>query len=318
MTAYLGKRILEGGTLEQPVHLAIGMFDGVHVGHQAVIHEAIKASQAQPGSLSGVLTFDPHPSQVLRPDQATALLMPLEQRVERMLEVGIDKVFVFPFTREFAAGEASEFVPTLRSWFPMLKSLYVGENFRFGAMRSGNVDTLTETAGPLDIRVGVLRRKSYQGEPISSSAIRASLAQGEMSAVNSMLGSPYRISGTIIAGKKVGRGLGFPTVNISWNPEALPRLGVYRVEASDMASGDKFCGIANYGLHPTVSEAASPLLEVHFLDGSEFPTTGDKLEVSLLEFIRPEMKFSSMEALQEQIRRDVEAVKAKDADTNPG
>jgi riboflavin kinase/FMN adenylyltransferase len=302
---------MTAGALEKPVHLAIGMFDGVHVGHQAVIREAINASESEPGSLSGVLTFDPHPSRILRPDKATPLLTPLEQRVEKMLGLGVDHVFVQPFTREFAAREAAEFVTALQKFFPGLRSLFVGENFRFGAKRSGDATTLVETARPIGVRVGVLKQKSFMDHPISSSAIREALAQGDMSDVTAMLGSPYRIRGTVIPGKKLGRGLGFPTVNIPWDPEAAPHHGVYEALAECRQSGKQFRAIANYGLRPTVDEAVTPLLEVHFLEGTDFPGTGDELFVSLLEFIRPEKKFSSRDALQEQIRRDVEAVRAK-------
>lgn len=311
MAAYPGGEPLTAGSLQSGLHLAIGMFDGVHVGHQAVIRAAMAASNADPGSMSGVLTFDPHPSRVLRPEKATSLLLPLSERVGRMLDAGIDRVFVQPFTREFASREASEFVATLRTFFPGLRSLYVGENFRFGAGRSGDSTTLVEEARPLGVQVGVLKRETCNGEPISSSTIRELLAKGEIVKANTMLGVPYRIKGTIVPGKKLGRGLGFPTVNLPWNPEALPRFGVYLAMVVVSSTGMTRPAIANYGLRPTVDQTNSPLLEVHLLEGGEFPTTGDEIEVSLLEFLRPERKFPSRESLREQIRMDVETARAK-------
>lgn len=309
MTVYPDGQVVVAGALEQPLHLAIGMFDGVHVGHQMVMRAAVDASRSDPGSLSGVLTFDPHPSRILRPKQATALLMPFGQRIERMLEVGIKRVFVQAFTLEYAAREAADFADSLQRLFPGLKSLHVGENFRFGAKRSGNVDTLRDTAEAAGIMAGVLVRENYKGRPISSSAIREFLGRGEMKVVNGMLGSPYRIDGTVVPGKKIGRGLGFPTVNIPWCPESPPRYGVYRVTAEWNASGGSLIGIANYGLRPTIEKDSAPLLEVHFLEGSGFPEEGCPVTVHLHEFIRPETKFSSKEALREQIRLDVEAAR---------
>jgi riboflavin kinase/FMN adenylyltransferase len=234
--------------------------------------------------------------------------MPFEQRIERMLSMGVDLVFVQPFTHAYASREATEFLKSLQASFPGLKSVHIGENFRFGARRSGDVDTLTESGGALGIDVGILERENHGGEPISSSAIRTALGTGDISGVNAMLGSPYTIRGTIVPGKKVGRGLGFPTVNIPWDPEARPQFGVYAVTARQLPSGNILRGIANYGLRPTVDEAEFPLLEVHFLEGEPMPTTGDRVEVSLLAFIRPERKFPSKEELRMQIRRDVEEI----------
>jgi riboflavin kinase/FMN adenylyltransferase len=312
LISYPGGEVMTDRLVDTPLHLAIGMFDGVHLGHQAVMRKAIEAASSEPGSISGVFTFDPHPSRVLRPEQATPLLMPLDQRIRRMLAMGIDQVFVQPFTRLYAAREAEAFAPSLRAYFPLLKSLHVGENFRFGSRRSGDVDTLYRSAAELGIEVDILKRESLNGEPISSSAIREALRSGDMSAANTMLGYAYTIEGTIIPGKKVGRGLGFPTVNIPWNPEAVPRFGVYAVSVTtDSLPGKRLRGIANYGLRPTVDQSEAPLLEVHFLDRPPFPTTGDPVQVSLLEFIRPERKFTSTEALQKQIREDVDAIRGR-------
>lgn len=309
LITFPGRQSVAGDPAGKPLHLAIGMFDGVHRGHQAVIRKAVEAARREAGAISGVFTFDPHPSRVLRPEQATPLLMPLEQRVGRMLSMGVDHVFVQPFTRTYASREAEAFAPSLRAHFSRLASIHVGENFRFGSRRSGDVDTLFRTGADLGIDVDILTREHFAGEPISSSAIRKALGEGDMAAVNAMLGYTYSVEGTIVPGKKVGRGLGFPTVNIPWEPEAAPRFGVYAVNATAASPSRQLRGIANYGLRPTVDAAQAPLLEVHFLDAEPYPTTGDSIEVSLLRFIRPERKFTSTGALQDQIRKDVEEMR---------
>jgi riboflavin kinase/FMN adenylyltransferase len=299
-----------GGVVEaHPLHLAIGMFDGVHVGHQAVIRQAIDAAVASPGDCSGVLTFDPHPSRVLYPERATDLLMPLQSRVGHMLELGVDHVFVKAFTRAYAALPAGEFVALLAASFPALRSLHVGENFRFGAGRAGDVATLHADALRMGIDVRVLEREHSGDLPVSSSRIRELLAAGDIRAANTLLGRPYTVSARIVPGRRIGRRIGFPTLNLPWNPEAAPRHGVYRVQLRTAASGPQ-PGLANYGLRPTVGADTSPLLEVHLLDPVELPPAGALVQVSLLDFIRPERAFPSIEALRERIREDVACARA--------
>ena len=172
----------------KPLHLAIGMFDGVHLGHQAVIRQAIEAASRDEGHCSGVLTFDPHPSQVLYPEMATRLLMPLRNRIRDLHAVGADFVFVQAFSREYAQKDAAAFVPALLNKFPDLKSIHVGENFRFGARRSGNVDTLRNSSTENGVELHALQRKVMDGMAISSSRIRAALMEGSMHEVNAMLG----------------------------------------------------------------------------------------------------------------------------------
>lgn len=305
----------EGRELEKngfcgSLHLALGMFDGVHIGHQLVIRQAIDLARAVEGHVAGVLTFDPHPSRVLYPQRATALLMPIERRIQRMLAIGADHVFVQAFTKAYASREATAFVPALKADFPGLESLHVGENFRFGAGRSGNVDTLKESAAEAGVTVHSHGRINFNGEPVSSSRIREALAEGRLDEVNAMLGAPYAIEGRVVPGRGLGRGIGFPTLNIPWNPEAAPRFGVYRVSVRSEFSGQDCAGIANFGVRPTVGESSEPLLEVHLLEAAGV-AAGDlrQVEVRLLEFIRPERTFPSIEALRKQIKADVQAVR---------
>lgn len=309
INVYPGAFALHELPVAQALHLALGMFDGVHRGHAAVIRQAVDAARGERGDLSGVLTFDPHPSRILYPERATALIMSLEERIERVRALGIDHVFVQPFTLAYAEQEAEAFVPLLKKEFPGLKSLHVGCNFRFGRKRGGDVNLLRETGAASGISVHVREREVEGGEPVSSSRVRAALVEGRIEEANILLGHPYRVSGTIVPGRKIGRGIGFPTINIPWRPETAPCFGVYQVAARAAGSSRVYAGIANYGIRPTFEAEGAPLLEVHLLDGEGGPTSGDEVEVLLLRFIRKERPFRSKEALQAQIRKDVEAVR---------
>ena len=297
-----------GDAVNKPLHLAIGMFDGVHLGHQAVVRQAIEAASRNDGHCSGVLTFDPHPSQVLYPEMATRLLMPLKNRISDLHAVGADFVFVQTFSREYAQQDAAGFVPALMENFPNLKSIHVGENFRFGSGRSGNVDTLRNSSVENGVELHALQRKVMDGMAISSSRIRAALMEGSLNEVNAMLGEPYTISGRVVSGKGVGRKLGFPTLNVPWTAEISPRHGVYMVKLRQRDSRKLICGIANYGLRPTVEDSSDPLFEVHLLEVESVPGPGDEVEVQLLQFIRPEKAFDSLEQLKAQIEKDVALV----------
>jgi riboflavin kinase/FMN adenylyltransferase len=295
--------------MSSPLHLAIGMFDGVHRGHQAVIRQAMEVASGEEGHRAAVLTFDPHPSKVLYPEMATSLLMPLRQRVQDMHAVGADFVFVQSFTREYARQGAEEFLPSLVKRFPGLKSIHVGENFRFGKGRSGNIDTLRESAKAAGVDLHALERRRMDGLAISSSRIRASLMEGSIDEVNAMLGHPYSVRGRIVSGKGLGRTIDFPTLNIPWCPQVLPRFGVYHVRLRQAGSAVRRVGVANYGLRPTVGESEDPLLEVHLLDNEDIPGEGEPVIVELMRFIRPEKAFDSVDDLSRQISKDVAMVK---------
>ena len=314
LTAYPAGRVRDVDVQFETLHMAIGMFDGVHLGHQAVIRQAMAAAAAD-GHFCAVLTFDPHPSRILHPQEATQLLMPLRQRIRDMLEVGADCVFVQAFTREYSKQDAMAFIPALKERFPNLASVHVGENFRFGSGRRGNIDTLRRSATAAGVEVHALERQRMEGMAISSSRIRAAMMEGSIDEVNAMLGHPYTASGRIIPGKGLGRTLSFPTYNIDWAPEVLPRFGVYRARFLPEDGTPALDGLANYGLRPTVEEGSAPLLEVHLLNPPDesAPRQGDSVRVELLEFIRPEKAFDSVEALQRQIQQDVAGVRARSA-----
>ena len=284
-----------------PLHLAIGMFDGVHLGHQSVIEAAVQSARSS-GGQAGVLTFWPHPSALFRPDNPTRLMMPVAMKRAVLARLGVNVVIEQNFSAEFAAVEAGEFVPLLRRHLPQLAAVYVGENWRFGRGRKGDVSMLVEEARQAGVTVFSAPRLNYNGAPISSSRVRELLAVGDLTEVNAMLGYSYFTDGVVERGRQLGRTIGFPTLNIAWEPESRPAYGVYAVEVS-MGLKKPLRGVANYGLRPTVGQTMRPLLEVYLLEPSSL-TYGDKLTVHWLQFLRPENKFGSMEELRQQIEND--------------
>ena len=285
----------------KPLHLAIGMFDGLHLGHQSVIESAIHSARRS-GGLAGVLTFWPHPSALFRPENPTLLLMPVPMKRAVLGRLGVDVLIEQNFTREYAAIEARDFIAHLRRHLPHLTALYVGENWRFGRGRTGDVALLNEEARKVGLSVFSAPRLNHNGAPISSSRIRELLAEGAITDVNAMLGYSYFTDGIVERGRQLGRTIGFPTLNIAWEPEAKPRYGVYAVQVFT-GPQQPVKGVANYGLRPTVGPATRPLLEVHLLEASSL-TYGDKLTVQWLQFLRPESKFGSLEELRRQIEND--------------
>lgn len=286
----------------RPLHLAIGMFDGVHLGHRRVIGAAVASARTQNG-LSGVLTFWPHPSALFRPDNPTRLIQPADFRAKLLTDLGVDVVITEAFTPELAAVPAENFVGWLKQRLPGLAGIYVGDNFRFGRGRSGDVALLQTTARAAGVQVISAPRVQHDGEPVSSTRIRALLEAGAIAAANSLLGYSYFAEGIVTPGKRLGRTLGFPTLNIPWSPELRPRLGVYAVTATGAKSTGALRGVANYGLRPTVEQSTAPRLEVHLLGECPFGT-GDAVRVEWRSFLRPERKFANVEALRIQIGED--------------
>jgi len=299
------ERFEELAGLVGELHLAIGVFDGVHLGHKAVIGSAVFSAQRS-GGVGGVLTFDPHPSRLFRPENPTLLMMPIKEKTSMLHAVGVNVVIRKHFDRVFASIPADQFLAELKAALPSLKSIYIGENFRFGRMRAGTVATLIESGNALGIGVFSVDRIKHNGEPISSTRIRKELEAGHIEAVNDLFGYNYFSNGTVLGGAKLGRQIGFPTLNLPWEPECLPRFGVYQVRFRSAADQPWEPAVANYGVKPTVAEAnQTPALEVHALSGTPLDQ-GDFLEVEWLRFIRPEQKFASLDALKAQISKDCE------------
>lgn len=286
----------------RPLHLAIGMFDGVHLGHRAVIEAAVQSARRS-GGVAAVLTFWPHPSALFQPDNPRRLIMDTPVKTRVLFALGVDAVITQPFTPDYARIEAEAFLPHLQKYLPQLTAVYVGENWRFGRGRRGDIALLVAEAKKYGLTVFSAPRVSLDGEPVSSTRIRSLLEAGEMDAASAALGFSYFAEGVVVLGKRLGRTLGFPTLNLAWAPQLRPRFGVYAVRVSGPKSLAPLPGVANYGLRPTVEQAAEPRLEVHVLGACPF-AEGDAVTVEWLRFLRPEMKFAGVEELRAQIGRD--------------
>ena len=287
--------------MTKPLHLAIGAFDGVHLGHRAVLHSAREAARAD-GGVVGVLTYDPHPSKVLRPESPVPLIFTRAQKDDRLTEAGAQLIHHEKFDRAHAGIEAAAFPKWLKQTFPHLKSLHVGANFQYGRGRAGNGETLIAHGAAEGLGVRLVAGVTLGDETVSSSRIRQCLAAGELALANAMLLRPYEAEGAIVGGRRLGRTIGFPTVNLAWEPELRPAYGVYAVEV--IFSGEAMPAVANYGQRPTVeSGPVAPLLEAHILRG-QAPTTGDAVRVRWVRRLRAEQKFADLGALRAQIAKD--------------
>jgi riboflavin kinase/FMN adenylyltransferase len=280
-----------------PLHLALGVFDGVHVGHRAVIARAVEAARKE-GGKAFVVTFDPHPIRVIAPEKAPAsLLATLDEKSAVLKALGVDGLLVIHFDMAFAKMDAEEFVRKLLA--ADVRTVAVGEDWRFGSKRSGDVAMLRRMGGELGFQLEAVPPVMWEGERISSTRIRQAIRDGNFDAVEEMLGRPYELSGTVIEGRKLGRGLGFPTANLRLGERQTPRDGVWAVKVDGVRKG-----VANLGTRPTV-DGGERLLEVHLLDFSG-DLYGKELRVRFEKFLRPERKFGSLEELREQIGRDAE------------
>ncbi|MBQ3241044.1 MAG: riboflavin biosynthesis protein RibF [Akkermansia sp.] len=286
-------------TLNRPVHWAMGFFDGVHCGHRRVIESA-----DTPGALRGVFTFAEHPLTLLWPEIQPKLLTPdAEQKAALMKQLGVEVMLRLPFTRRVAALSPEEFLDTLRSVCP-IAGISVGSNWRFGRDGAGDTEMVQAYAARHNIRTCVQTLLQQNGETVCSSRIRAALAAGHLQESADMLGRPFSICGSVEHGQHLARQLGYPTANITLPPQAaLPPFGVYAVTAR---YGDtQLCGMANLGLRPTISETEKPVrLETHFVNWSG-DLYGKKLDIALTRFIRPELRFDSIDSLKRQIAQDL-------------
>jgi riboflavin kinase/FMN adenylyltransferase len=303
--------------LPPPVHLAVGVFDGVHLGHRAVIGGAVDAARAA-GGAAAVLTFSPHPSRILRPQHPVPRIFGDAEKDALLAGLGVRCVVREPFTREFAALDAPTFLDLLRRGARGLAGVHVGRDFRFGHARAGDAALLAAQAERFGLRVFTTPEVVAGGARVSSTRIRALLEAGDVASANILLGRAYAAAGAVTGGRALGRTLGAPTLNLPWEPEARPRFGVYAVRARAADAGAWFAAVANYGLRPTVeagAEGVRPLLETHLLaDAASVAAAGfgegAPLRVEWLNFLRPEKKFAGIAALRAQIGADAAAARA--------
>lgn len=281
--------------------LTIGNFDGVHRGHQAILQQ-LTTQAAGRGLLPAVMTFEPHPREFFSPQTAPTRLTSLREKLELFEEAGIRRVYLCRFNRKLAAVSAGDFMQQmLRPLNPGL--ILVGDDFRFGAQRAGEVAQL-RAAG---FEVGSLADVMLQGERVSSTAVREALAAGDLVRAQRLLGRPYSISGHVIHGDKVGRQLGYPTANIHMLHERPPLFGIYAVKLRGLGARD-LPGVASLGVRPTMKQDARPLLEVHLFDFDQH-IYGRHVRVLFLHKIRDEAKFPDLETLKQQIAADEQAAR---------
>lgn len=286
--------------------LTIGNFDGVHLGHRTLLARLKAAAEAE-GLPPTVLTFEPHPREFFAPDSAPTRLTTLREKLELLADDGVALTYVCPFNARFAALSASEFIERVLVDTLRVRHLIIGDDFRFGAKRSGDFALLQEAGARLGFRVEAMDSVLLDGTRASSSAVRAALADGRLEDATRLLGRPYSIDGRVVHGDRVGRQLGFATANIRIKHERPPLLGVFAVEVRGI-DGRTLPGVANLGFRPSINQVVRPLLEVHLFDFSA-DIYGAHLNVRFLHKLRDEMKFPGLDALKAQIAADADAAR---------
>ena len=282
--------------------LAIGFFDGVHLGHQQIIRQTI-ADARQHDALALVLTFDRHPNTIVAPDRVPPLIYSLPQKLRVIESLGVDTLLLIHFDEPFSRQTGEEFIRSLTREMGAIQSLCVGANFVFGRQRSGNVALLRKLGGEIGFTVHGLAAVSLDGQIVSSTRIREFIRAGDLDSVSQMIGRPYAISGRVIEGQRLGQQLGFPTANLEVAGLALPPNGVYAGQAK--VDGKTYRVALNIGLRPTVSSGSQVThAEAHLLtfNGNLY---NRELEVEIGDKLREEKKFASAAELQQQIALDI-------------
>ncbi|MFZ1446424.1 MAG: bifunctional riboflavin kinase/FAD synthetase [Candidatus Dechloromonas phosphoritropha] len=289
-----------------PTVLAIGNFDGVHLGHGALLRRLcdVASQSAMPPT---VLTFEPHPREFFSPASAPARLTTFREKIELLAEAGIEQATVCRFNASFAALSADQFIDRVLVRGLRVQHLIIGDDFRFGKARAGDFALLQQAGAQRDFSVEAMGSVTVDGERVSSSGVRAALAAGDMAHAARLLSRPYVIDGKVTRGQQLGRQWGFPTANIRIKHNPLPMSGVFAVEVGGL--GDKpLPGVANLGVRPTVG-GTRPLLEVHLFD-FERDIYGAHISVRFVHKLRNEQRFPNFDALKAQIAADAVAARA--------
>ena len=285
----------------------IGNFDGVHVGHRAML-EALRERADALGVPATAVSFEPLPHEFFAGEEAPGRLQGLRERVASFAACGMDRLLLLPFGATLAGQDADAFVREVLIDTLGVRHLVVGDDFRFGKDRRGDLALLEAAGREHGFDVAVCGTVERDGERVSSSRIRRHLADGELDAAARLLGRPYRIAGRVVHGEKVGRTLGFPTANVALGGHRPPLRGVFAVRATDLASGEAWPAVANLGERPTVG-GRRLLLEVHVLDAAP-ALYGHHLAVDFLHRLRGEKRFGSLDELKAQIGADADAARA--------
>lgn len=287
--------------------IAIGNFDGVHVGHRALITRARQLAAAN-DALTVVLTFDPHPSALLAPARAPQMLTSIERRIELLAEAGVDAVVVEPFTRELAGVAPSAFVDDVVIFALRARAIIVGYDFSYGQGRTGTVDALRAHGVHAGIEVAVVPPVAIDGEIAASTKVRSHLRAGDLGRAERMLGRPWDIDGVVVHGAERGRAIGVPTANIDPEVELAIAPGIYAVTLS-VEGGPAMPAVASLGTNPTFVEAGRLVLEVHVLDW-DGEIYDRRVRTTFVARLRDELKFDSVAALVAQIQRDIASARA--------
>ncbi len=282
-----------------PLALAIGNFDGMHLGHQAMMDKLIGIAHSQ-GLKSAVMTFEPHPREFFTPGNAPTRLSSLREKLELFAEAGVEYAYVCHFNQRFAEVSAEDFMQRILRQAMNVKAVLVGEDFRFGAGRRGaQADFVSAGFQIISLPDVMLDQRR-----VSSTAVREALAQGDLGRAEKLLGRPYTISGKVVHGDKVGRTWGYPTANIHMLHDRPPLFGVYAVKLEGLAESP-LPGVASLGVRPTVKQGGKPTLEVHLFDFQQ-DIYGKHVRVHFLHKIRDEMKFADIETLKTWIASDAQ------------
>jgi riboflavin kinase / FMN adenylyltransferase len=285
--------------LVHPV-LALGNFDGLHRGHLKIV-ERVRRGAAEHGGTPMAMTFDPHPSRIVRPDKAPPLLMTKAQRLEALDRAGIAAVAVVRFTTELSHWDPETFVRTVLVEWLRVSEVWVGANFLFGHDRSGNFSTLRTLGQRYGFRADKIDPVRYKEFVVSSTRIRRLVTEGRMDEAGALLGHPYFVDGTVVQGKRRGRELGFPTANLRTDNELLPPNGVYATTAS--IDGIVHPSLTNVGVRPTFGDTATPIIETYVL-GFDGDLYGRPVRLGFVQRLRDERKFEDVDALRSQMEAD--------------
>jgi riboflavin kinase/FMN adenylyltransferase len=292
-----------------PAAVTIGNFDGVHRGHQAMLARVIAVARER-GLAASVLTFEPHPRELFTPAAAPTRLTSLREKLELLAAHGVDHVHVQRFSRAFAALEPDAFVARTLVGVLDARWVLVGEDFRYGARRAGDFTALARAAARHGFELAPMPVVANGGVRVSSSAVRAALAAGELKRAAELLGRPYSISGRVVHGEKLGRALGYATANVQLKHNRPPLGGIFAVRVHGAGAGDALRdGVASLGVRPTVHADGRPVLEVHLFDFAG-DLYGAHLRVEFLAKIRDEERYPDLDALKAQIARDCDAARA--------
>ena len=291
---------------ERKVCLAIGMFDGVHLGHQQVLLQAVR-SASQNNAISVAITFDQHPANIISPGQAPAIIQTQAQRIRTIELLGIKAILIIKFDQEFSLKTGESFIQELSQGFGSIHSICVGKDFMFGHNRDGNFKSLQKLGQKFGFISYGLQSVMLDGQKISSTRIRTALHEGKLDEAKKMLGRKFSIEGLVIKGDGKGRKIGFPTANLETKGLILPPNGVYAAHAR--LNGKSFKSVVNIGIRPTINKTSSLLqVETHLL---EFNTEiyGQVIEIEFISRLRDEILFNSIEKLKKQISCDIDHAK---------